>query len=71
MADSDSGNEAFDCGSDFEAAPVSDEDALYTEVSDLEDSLAISLYPDNRNLSEEQETSSKGNVVMLKVRICF
>ena len=61
LADSDSGNEAFDCGSDFEAAPDSEEDALYTEDSDLEDSLAIS-HEDNSNLSEEQETSSKGNL---------
>ena len=48
LADSDSGNEAFDCGSDFEAAPDSEEDALQTENSDLEDSLTISP-EDNSN----------------------
>ena len=59
LADSDSGNEAFDCGSYFEAAPDSEEDALHTEDSDLDDSLAIS-HEDNSNVSEEQETSLRG-----------
>ena len=59
LADSDSGNEAFDCGSDFEAAPDSEEDALQTENNDLEDSLTISP-EDNSNLFEEQKISSKG-----------
>ena len=39
-ADNDSGNENFDCGSDFEDIPDT-EDELQSEESDLDSSLAI------------------------------
>ena len=57
FADNDSDNENFDCGSDFEAEPYSEED-LQTEDSDLDDSLVASQDNTQRELSSPQ--SSEG-----------
>ena len=56
FADNDSDNENFDCGSDFEAEPDSEED-LQTEDSDLDDSLVASQDNTLRELSSPQERS--------------
>ena len=55
FADNDSDNENFDCGSDFEAEPDSED--LQTEDSDLDDSLVASQDNTQRELSSPQESS--------------
>ena len=56
FADNDSDNEKFDCGSDFEAEPDSEED-FQTEDNDLDDSLVASQDNTQRELSSPQESS--------------
>ena len=57
FTDPDSENDEFDCGSDFEAAPDSDEDTQ-TEDSDLD----VSLLSDTVITPTEEQTTSETSI---------
>ena len=68
FSDNDSDNENFDCGSDFEAIPDSDDD-LQTEDSDLDESITAPQECIYRPLAE-LETASTNSEGITSLQFC-